>query len=198
MVFQRKSSSAFHSFGNPIAFSISNPRCRKIINCCVNSMGCLSYFIVIKTKSHRGTHPRRGVVGIIEYKGTNQFSICKRSGRKYVSFFLVYHVDMNENLINALSLRSEYTKAEKTIVKAIIDDTDYLLKHVFAQLKTLLDFQYSYHTLLNIQQDVFQKMNSYSSCLSSFLVIILQCRLCGLELIRPFGKILSQSGTNNI
>lgn len=42
---------------------------------------------------------------------------------------MVYHVDMNENLINALSLRSEYTKAEKTIVKAIIDDTDFVISH---------------------------------------------------------------------
>lgn len=42
---------------------------------------------------------------------------------------MVYHVIMNENLINALSLRSEYTKAEKMIVKAIIDDTDFVISH---------------------------------------------------------------------
>lgn len=36
---------------------------------------------------------------------------------------------MNANLLNALSLRSEYTKAEKKIVDAIINDTDFVISH---------------------------------------------------------------------
>lgn len=40
-----------------------------------------------------------------------------------------YHVNMNANLLNALSLRSEYTKAEKKIVDAIINDTDFVISH---------------------------------------------------------------------